>query len=651
MATWQKYLKTEGNPPEWPYPIKYGEETDVEADVVVLGGGIAGCWAAISAARSGARVVLLEKGDVRRSGAGGPGCDHWCNVPANPLSRVDPDEWAIAEMDSLGPYSNGLGYEIQCREDYDTLLEMEQMGGKIRDTDDEFVGVEGRDDETKLMFSPRYSAKAGYAPHEEWSQPGFNPPEKRNNTVIRIWGSTFKPALKKECLRLGVKVFDRVMATRILNENGKQGARVVGATGINVRTGEFLVIKAKAAIITASGGGQLWFMDMEHGGYSTMYSRNMSSDSTALAWNAGAVVTMMEGSSMQMIGTGLRHKWYTGAGDASYENVDLVDSDNRKLPFPTQSWADGGAMLPVKSDFSDRIRDEIRAGKWKPPFYGDFAGMKPVESDATWKLMLTEESTTKVMVETMEKNGFDNHRDQVMNYSFLEFQPSQQFRDSARGGGIMTDWNLMSSVEGLFAAGSAMFSPGDHSYAASTGRYAGRKAAAYAKSAAFGTVDREQVDRELNRVLAPTKRDEGIEWKELHNGLSRVMQYFVSEFKNEEMLNMALDEIQRIEDNAVPQLYAMDPHKLMRSLEDLNLIDHAKIVINAMKERRFTNRRLGIERLDYPENDEEDANKYLTMKQVDGKIEFERVPLRYWGNMKEEYEAHNKDYTGVYKPD
>jgi hypothetical protein len=53
-------------------------------------------------------------------------------------------------------YANGIGTQIQCREDWDTLLEMEQMGGKIRDTDDEYVGAEGRYDD-KLMFSPRMS--------------------------------------------------------------------------------------------------------------------------------------------------------------------------------------------------------------------------------------------------------------------------------------------------------------------------------------------------------------------------------------------------------------------------------------------------------------------------------------------------------------
>ena len=32
-------------------------------------------------------------------------------------------------------------------------------------------------------------------------------------------------------------------------------------------------------------------------------------------------------------------------------------------------------------------------------------------------------------------------------------QPSQQYRDAGSGGGIMTDWDLMSNVEGLYAAG------------------------------------------------------------------------------------------------------------------------------------------------------------------------------------------------------
>ena len=131
MGTWNDYFKEQGHAPDWPYPVRYDQEQEIETDVLVVGGGIAGCWAAISAARQGLRVALVEKGDVVRSGAGGPGCDHWCDAPANPLSNVDPDEWA--EHMAERPFGNGIGIQIQCREDWDTLQEMEQMGGKIRD--------------------------------------------------------------------------------------------------------------------------------------------------------------------------------------------------------------------------------------------------------------------------------------------------------------------------------------------------------------------------------------------------------------------------------------------------------------------------------------------------------------------------------------
>ena len=650
MGTWNEFLQSEGAPPAWPYPIKFGEESELEADVVVLGGGIAGCWAAISAARSGAKVVLMEKGDVRRSGAGGPGCDHWCNVPANPHSRVDPDEWAIEEMQSLGDYSNGIGIQIQCREDYDTLLEMEQMGGKIRDTDDEYLGVEGRYDDTKFMFSPRYSVNGSLLPGAGWGEPGYNPPEERNNTVIRIWGTTFKPALKKECKRQGVTILDRVMATSVLNENGKQGARVVGATGVNVRTGEFIIVKAPTVIISTAGTGHIWHLDTEHGGISTMYSRNQCGDGTVMAWRAGAKVTMMEASNPNRFSGGLKHKWYTGGADASYENVPLVDANNKVLPAPTQGWSDGGVMFSPSMKIINNLREGIKSGEYALPFYGDFAGMKPEEAHATWDLMLGQESTTKVIIDTMEADGFDKSRDQVLNYTFIEAQPSQQYRDPAGGGGIMTDWDLMTNVEGLYAAGMSTFSPGDHSYAAATGRYAGRKAAALAKRLGQGAVSRAQIDAEKERVLAPTRRSTGIDWKELNFGLNRVMQYFAGEFKNETLLNMALEEIGRIEASAVPQLCAPDPHKLMRSLEDLSIIEYAKIILNAMRERRCSSPRLRIERQDYPERDPEEEKTYLALHLADGKVCFERIPIRYWGNMKEEYEAHNPDYAGVYKP-
>ena len=646
MATWHEYLRSEGRPPAWPYPIRFGQEQEIETDVLVIGGGIAGCWAAISAARQGVRVALVEKGDVSRSGSGGPGCDHWCNAPANPLSRVDPDEWAEHMADR--PYCNGIGIQIQCREDYDTLLEMEQMGGKIRDTADEYIGAEGRDDASKMMISPRYGTIHSYLPDPNMGKPGFNPPEERNNVVIRVWGNTFKPILKKECKRLGVLVFDRIMGTSLLNENGVQGARVIGATGLNSRTGEFMIFRAKAVIMSTAGAGSMWLMSMEHGGYSNMQSRAISGDGTAMAWKAGAALTKMENTGIVNIATGLKHKWYTGAGDASYENVPIVDAKGRRLPYPIQGWEDAGAMVPTP-EVVDSIRKAIQRGEYELPFYGDFPAMAEVERRVTWDLMLGEESTTRVFINTMKQGGFDINRDLLLTYKFIEGESLPQWR-SAGSGGLVVDWDLKTTVEGLYAAGSTMFAPEDHSYCAATGRYAGRKAAAYAREVGGLPVHRDQIEREKSRIYAPVGRDNGIEWKELHVGLTRAMQYFVSEFKTERLLKMGLEEIERLEAEAVPKLFAHDPHKLMRSIEDLSMIEHAKIIINASLARKASSIPLGFNRIDYPEVDPEEWNKFLTFKLENDKIQAGELPPRYWGNMKQQYEAHNRDYTGVYAP-
>ena len=77
---------------EWPYPVNYGKENEVRADVLVLGGGIAGCHAAINAAKRRAKVVVVDKGPVIRSGSGGAGVDHWHAACTNPCSKVTPEE-------------------------------------------------------------------------------------------------------------------------------------------------------------------------------------------------------------------------------------------------------------------------------------------------------------------------------------------------------------------------------------------------------------------------------------------------------------------------------------------------------------------------------------------------------------------------------
>ncbi len=613
MTSWHELIEQEGCAPEWPYPIRYEQEQTVETDVLVIGGGIAGCRAAISAARKkGVRVAMVEKAATVRSGAGGPGGDHWEEAMTFPLAKMTPEQRCQEIIDEYGGYCCGIGRYIQCRESYDAFLELEPMGGKIRDTEDEYVGCPGRDDKTKMIIAERYS---------------------QTNACLRFWGSTLKPVLKKECERLGVKIYDRVMGTSLLNEKGVQGAKVVGATGVNTRTGEFMIFKAKAIVLATAGIGSIWVFNTELAGITTFRSRNNAGDGTVMAFRAGAAVTQMEKSGLLSLGTGYKHKWYAGI-DASYEHLSQID--------------DNGKPLPQRAN----LREAVLKGELALPFWGDMPSLSEGWRKINWDLMYVEESTTKAIRRKFLEAGYDPATDLFPSYTLLEGTSPAHFRspDSMNTrGGVVVDWDLMTTLDGLFAAGEQMFGPADHSYAEATGRYAGRKAAEYVLKSHEPVVSKDQIALEKARVYAPIKKSQGIEWKELHAGISRNMQYFCSEFKNEKLLSMGLDALQDIEKNWVPKLYALDPHKLIRSLEDLSLLSFSQIILHASLARKASSRHLNFQRIDYPQMDPPEWNKWITLKMENGKLKVGELPLDYWGNLKGNYEDHNKGYVGTYK--
>ena len=244
-------VRTHGT--KWPYPTHYGKEHRVITDVLILGGGIAGCHAAISAAKRGVKVAIVEKGAAIRSGQGGAGVDHWHMACTNPCSKVTPEEM-MQFVEQFSPYycsehGNGLIWYIECKESWDALCDVEKMGVKVRDVDDEFVGAPFRDEKTKLMFAYDYE----------------------NRFTIRVnGGADIKVALYRELKRLGVMIYDRVMATSLLTEGGRQGARVIGATGLNVRNGEYYVFEGKATILSTACPSHLWVFSKELAGSAEM---------------------------------------------------------------------------------------------------------------------------------------------------------------------------------------------------------------------------------------------------------------------------------------------------------------------------------------------------------------------------------------------
>jgi succinate dehydrogenase/fumarate reductase flavoprotein subunit len=639
---------------EWPYPLEWDKEETISADVLVLGGGVAGCMAAISAARCGQKVVLVEKGATKMSGAGGSGCDHWESAATNPCSKVTPETLTNAMIDDNDGYNNGISHYIECREGFDRLLDIEKMGGKIRDTDDEFKGAAFRDEETMLMFAYDYKSKI----------------------TLRVWGTTFKPAMYKELKKLGVKILDRIMITSLLTEGGMQGGRCIGATGMHTRTGKFFIFRGKANIICMSRPARIWMFSSDHTGLCEFRPTQCIGDGHAMGWKAGAEFTMMEksvrtefsaaGRSYPPYGTGNNHNTWYGASiiDSTGKEIPYADRDgnilekmeDRFLPSKDQPFfLKGGAIDnpkyaydgPETLPFSKMLKEG-----YKLPFYADLSILPETERKVIWGMMVGEEGKTQVPIYKNYKNaGFDPEKHVLQCYgtgwtsaSFLP-QERQLF---GLPGGFLNDWELKTNIEGLFAAGDSLYASNCFGHAAATGYYAGRHASKYASKTSFIQIEQHQVEAEKNRVYAPLKNnpETAIGWKELNMGIAKTMQNYCGEIKFDDLLNIGLLRLKEYEEKIVPNTYAYNPHELTRLLEVFDILTVSQIILHSCIARKTNSKALQFDRGDSSYNETEMDKKLITVKQVNDQIVIGEKPLGFFGNLKENYEKHNMDYIG-----
>lgn len=636
---------------DWPYPVNYGTENEVSSDVLILGGGIAGCHTAISAAKKGANVVVVDKGAVVRSGSGGAGVDHWHGVCTAPCSKVTPEEMVEAggPHGSIGGgFSVGHSNYITCVESYDTLLDCEKMGVKIRDEDNEFSGAEFRDEDTRLMFAYDYENK---------------------HTVRVRGGADIKPAMHKELKRLGVTIYDRVMATNLLTEGGKQGARVIGATGVNVRTGEFYIFKATATVLSTSQPLQLWIFSTELAGTSgNKLDPNNSGDGHAMAWQAGAEFTMMEkserdegGFHFPAFGTGSAHAtWYACTiVDANGKEVPWVDRDGEPLktvseryrPSPGQNFFVYTPARPTYEYSSPSlIKDlpkRIKRGEFALPLYADLPSMPEHERRAIFGLMVGNEGKTRIPIyENYTMAGFDPDKDMLQSHGEGRDGPPQWREIFVGCGGLVFDWDLKTNLEGLYAAGTTLAGGADHAVAAVTGRYVGRKVADYTRTTGEPVVNRAQIEEEKARVYGPVNRKDGIGWKELHAGICRIMQDYCGEYKSEETLKTGLRWLKSIRESEASIALARNPHELTRVLECLSRLTVGEMVLHACLAREASSRLLDFSRFDFPDVDPPEWNKYLTTRLKDGEVKVGELPFNYWllppyaPTYKENYDLH-----------
>ncbi|MCR5784108.1 MAG: FAD-binding protein [Eubacterium sp.] len=218
-------------------------------DVLVIGGGIAACFAAIKAAEAGASVVMADKGYVGRSGQS-PYADSF--MVYNPDWGHDLKE-SVSRITKVGEYVNNTYWTEKCLLDsFARFEDLRSWGCKFETKEDGTLRTGKQDGNCQVAVM--FDKKAG------------------------SYGEVLRRVVKKS----GVIILDHVMITEFLkNEN-----RISGAIGLTQDTDKPITILAKTTVSCAGGCGY------KPVGYPPLMQ--LTGDIEALAYKAGAAITGKE---------------------------------------------------------------------------------------------------------------------------------------------------------------------------------------------------------------------------------------------------------------------------------------------------------------------------------------------------------------------
>jgi len=232
----------------------------VDADVLVIGGGMAGTGATYESRHWGRdlKIVCVEKANIERSGAVAQGLYAInCYMGMQWGENQPEDHVRYARNDLMGLVREDLGYDIARHVD-GTVHKFEEWG-------------------LPIMRDPKTGR---YQREGKWQ--------------IMIHGESYKPIVAEAARKAASEIYNRIMVTHLLMD-AKNANRVGGAVGFNVRTGDFYVFRAKAVIVCAGGASHIFKpRAVGEGMGRTWYAPWSSASAYALPIQVGAKMTQME---------------------------------------------------------------------------------------------------------------------------------------------------------------------------------------------------------------------------------------------------------------------------------------------------------------------------------------------------------------------
>lgn len=523
----------------------------METDILIVGGGSAGCMAAIRAKElsPATDVCIWEKGDFKYSGSIARGMDA-LNIVCLP-NLTDPDLYLEAVQMGCKGVVDAKPSHVMAERSYALLKKLEKWGVHF---------ILGKDGNYRTL---QYHVKGRF-------QTAMDEPD-------------LKLILVKKVLDAGVKVINRVMGIGLL----KDGDRIAGAVGLNTRTGELIVTRAKSVILCA--GGQARF-NLPNSGYlyGTFDYPGNSGDGFIMGLDAGAKLTGMEYCSRVNL-----------IKDVSIPLLAITVTRGGRVMDCFENVIMEGAVNRI-----DEMNKAVKEGRGPLRI-----SLKHLPEDTIKEIEHILFSCERPVQERFFKNRHIDFRTHD-----IELWPTEVQLCGGHGmSGIRVDGSAWTGIPGLYAAGDVACVPKQHlSGAFVFGEVAAENAVAFMTSAGRAHVDENEILAiKAKKDSRATNTDKNIDIKEFEYKIRRIIGDYLPSPKNEYKLLRWLDWSRVFKKELETCVKVEDGHDLARLYEAEHIIrcaDCSAAAALTRKESRWGDAHF---RSDYPEMDEKNWQKHV----------------------------------------
>lgn len=576
----------------WQHLKLYGDAVKIErlkTDLLIIGGGTAGCYAAITAASNaagknaaenkgaGLKILVVEKANIKRSGclaAGVNALNAYITEGRTPRDYVE-----YAKKDAAGIVREDLLYSISEKFN-EVTAHLEKLGLVIlKDKDGKYV--------------------------------------TRGNRNIKINGENIKPILAAAVAKApNVQVLNHVNVFDFsVHDN-----RIDGAFGFGIENDTFYAIEARAVIVATGGAAGL-------------YRPNNPGFSRHKMWyppfNTGAGYAM-----------GIRH----GAEMTTFE-MRFIALRCKDTIAPTGTLAQGVGAKQVNAlgevyetkygiSTSERVYGTVAENlEGRGPCYLRTVGITPEQEESLLKACLN-------MAPSQTIRWIENDTPSKTNVEIEGTEPYIVGGHTASG--YWVDTKRATTIEGLYAAGDvAGGAPQKYvTGALAEGEIAAKSAVEYIESLSalrqvqgtdalgvnpLGKILEEEVAEHVAEIEKFLNNKNGSDTAEsLEEAMQAAMDTYAGGIKtgyrySENQLAIALREIENIE-SRVSGLHADDLQEVMYIYELKERLTVCKSVIAHLAARHETRWHSFAENADYPEKDNERFRKYVNSRLENGQI-------------------------------